>query len=342
MRAGIFLLLVVGPAAASIPTPWPIHRRLLAAEAVLVARCTPTDDAGLHRVQIVEVLENRSAARHLTGFLLDDTIPCTIIGARAAVPGGDVLLFVNVDPQQKRLRCLYASTNSVVPLGGEVTECLADATRTERIAGAQFLARVRETLAALSDEAFLEQATLAREPPAPFAATDRPALVARLGHLRAVHDGWEPWTPDGKPPSAHLSRRISCDRPSFAWSGARQTQARYGVARTFTLTAGFTLALRWRSRVTSFEIEPAPLFVEVREKGRVLRRCRLPVTGAPSAWDTGVQEWDAGFVTERPREVQIVLAFEDAVGAGEFQSGEVTVERCGEDAGGVERLIPLD
>ena len=342
------VLVLAGASAASIATPQTVHRRILLSDAILVARCRKARDGdwkALHHVHIREVLENRSKVADLSGFLLDDTIPCTIIGARAHVPDDrDVLLFVTVDAREKRLRCIYACMNSVIPLQGELTEYIESSTKATHLSAADLLSKVRKTLRELSDERYLAAAVKeAVESREPLGHIDRGSLLARLARLRALHRGWELWTPDGTPPVADLSRRFSSCRPVFEWTGARATKHLYGVSRKVAVRKALTLVLRWRSAVSTFEIHPAPFFVEVRERGRLLWRQRLPLGASSRTWDTAVQRWAATFVTSKPREVEVILAFEDKVGAGKYQVGTVTVDRFGEAEKPISgRVVRLD
>ncbi len=349
MRIVLMVLVLAGASAASIPTALTVHRRILLSDAILVARCRKARDGdwkgARHHVDIREVLENRSKVADLSGFLLDDTIPCTILGARAHVPDDrDVLLFVTVDAREKRLRCIYACMNSVIPLQGELTEYIESRTKATHLSAADLLSKVRKTLRELSDErhlaAAVKEAVESREP---LGYADRGWLVARLARLRALHRGWELWTPDGTPPVADLSRRFSSCRPVFEWTGARATKHLYGVSRKVAVRKALTLVLRWRSAVSTFEIHPAPFFVEVRERGRLLWRQRLPLGASSRTRDTAVQRWAATFVTSKLREVEVILAFEDKVGAGKYQVGTVTVDRFGEAEKPISgRVVRLD
>lgn len=344
-------LLVAGvlcrTADASIPAPKTLHARVLHAQVVLVARCrmvvrSKALAGALHEVQVREVLANWSGIEDFKGYRLDDTIPCTALGARAHVPQKtDVLLFVGIDPVRKRFHIQYACMNCVVPLTGVLDEYPGPQYVAKRMSGRTFLQATRALVRDFMRLEWLEEAQRkAHGSVHPFCANDRGHLASRIASLKRrlseAHAGWNRWGAT----DPRLVRAVSGSRPVFEFAGATKPRRTYGVSRRVRIESGWALTLTWRSSVRQHEIRPAPIRVHVRDGKRTLWQEQIEAGSVKGAWDTGEQTWQRTFTVRRPREVELVLSFHDAVGAGGFQFGMVRVDRC-EAAEPDERTILL-
>lgn len=194
----LLLLVALSPAAplaradAAIPGLATTEQRILLADVVLVARCSPLAEpaalgvGGLHALEVREVLQDWRGIGPLDGYRLDDRIPgSSSWGDRTPVPDDvDVLIFARADPSTRTLVLAGCHRNDVVPLRGLVTDCWWDGLVgyvVAEVTPGELLARVREEAARYATfarlEAAYEAATGSRHP---HTGSDRPRILARL------------------------------------------------------------------------------------------------------------------------------------------------------------------